>query len=76
MARALTEAGVIFQYQVIKCEYFQSDGRIDDFKFIFQTYADEGHELSNVIEHVYRSMEHYLRDCLSLDSDETKPSTT
>ncbi|KAJ6649253.1 Inactive dipeptidyl peptidase 10 [Pseudolycoriella hygida] len=55
LARALTEAGVIFQYQ---------------------TYADEGHELSNVIEHVYRSMEHYLRDCLSLDSDETKPSTT
>ncbi|XP_037033924.1 dipeptidyl peptidase 4 isoform X2 [Bradysia coprophila] len=55
MARALTKAGVIFQYQ---------------------TYADEGHELSNVIEHVYRSMEHYLKDCLSLDSDETKPSTT
>lgn len=35
----------------------------------FQTYADEGHELSNVLEHVYKSMEHYLKDCLSLEDD-------
>lgn len=40
--------------------------------FHFQTYADEGHELTNVIEHVYKSMEHYLKDCLSLDPDNTK----
>lgn len=37
-----------------------------------QTYADEGHELTNVLEHVYKSMEHYLKDCLSLDPDNTK----
>lgn len=41
--------------------------------FKHQTYADEDHELSNVQEHVYRSMEHYLQDCLSLDPDDTKP---
>lgn len=34
-----------------------------------QTYADEGYELTNVLEHVYKSMEHYLKDCLSLDPD-------
>lgn len=38
-----------------------------------QTYADEGHELSNVREHVYKSMEYYLTGCLSLDPDESKP---
>lgn len=37
-----------------------------------QTYADEGHELTNVLEHVYKSMEHYLKECLSLDPDNTK----
>ncbi|KAJ2944629.1 hypothetical protein O0L34_g3981 [Tuta absoluta] len=51
LARALTDAGVIFRYQA---------------------YADEGHDLKGVIEHVYRSMEDYLRECLSLDPDETK----
>ncbi|XP_031617317.1 inactive dipeptidyl peptidase 10 isoform X1 [Contarinia nasturtii] len=40
--------------------------------FQYQTYADEGHELSNVLEHVYKSMEHYLKDCLSLDPDDEK----
>ncbi|XP_014089401.1 dipeptidyl peptidase 4 [Bactrocera oleae] len=39
----------------------------------YQTYADEGHELSGVLEHVYLSMEHYFADCLSLDPDDTKP---
>lgn len=37
-----------------------------------QTYADEGHDLTNVLEHVYKSMEYYLKDCLSLDPDDTK----
>lgn len=36
---------------------------------IFQTYADESHDLNNVLEHVYKSMEHYLKDCLSLEDD-------
>ncbi|KAI8427643.1 hypothetical protein MSG28_002118 [Choristoneura fumiferana] len=51
LARALTDAGVLFRHQ---------------------TYADEGHELKGVIEHVYRSMEDYLRECLSLDPEDTK----
>lgn len=40
--------------------------------FTFQAYADEGHDLKGVIEHVYRSMEDYLRECLSLDPEDTK----
>ncbi|XP_059617511.1 inactive dipeptidyl peptidase 10 isoform X1 [Phlebotomus argentipes] len=55
LARALTEAGVLFRYQ---------------------SYADEGHELTGVAEHVYRSMEEYLRDCLILDPDDSKPKKT
>ncbi|CAO1378587.1 unnamed protein product [Diamesa serratosioi] len=43
--------------------------------FRYQAYADEGHELSGVTEHVYRSMEHYYRDCLSLDTDDEKPAS-
>ncbi|XP_055386032.1 inactive dipeptidyl peptidase 10 isoform X2 [Condylostylus longicornis] len=41
--------------------------------FRYQAYADEGHDLTNVLEHVYRSMEDYLADCLSLDTEESKP---
>ncbi|SPP81613.1 prolyl endopeptidase FAP isoform X2 [Drosophila guanche] len=39
----------------------------------YQTYADEGHDLNGVLEHVYSSMEHYFAECLSLDPDDTKP---
>ncbi|CAH1368917.1 hypothetical protein MTP99_010420 [Tenebrio molitor] len=49
LARALTEAGVLFRYQ---------------------SYADEGHELQNVLEHVYSSMQSFFEECLSLDIDE------
>lgn len=52
MARALTEAGVLFRYQ---------------------SYADEGHLLQGVIEHVYSSMQDFLKECLSLDVDEPEP---
>lgn len=38
----------------------------------FQSYADEGHDLRGVLEHVYRSMEDFLTECLSLDTDEAK----
>ncbi|XP_033154099.1 dipeptidyl peptidase 4 isoform X2 [Drosophila simulans] len=41
--------------------------------FRYQTYADEGHDLSGVLEHVYSSMEQYFAECLSLDPDDTKP---
>jgi len=41
---------------------------------MFQSYADEGHDLRGVTEHVYRSMEHYYRNCLSLDEDSDAPS--
>lgn len=37
---------------------------------LLQSYADEGHLLLGVLEHVYRSMEDYLKECLSLDEDE------
>ncbi|XP_044752432.1 dipeptidyl peptidase 4 isoform X2 [Coccinella septempunctata] len=50
LARALTDAGILFRYQ---------------------SYADEGHELLGVLEHVYRSMQEFFEECLSLDSDET-----
>uniref|UniRef100_A0A1B6C3H0 Peptidase S9 prolyl oligopeptidase catalytic domain-containing protein n=1 Tax=Clastoptera arizonana TaxID=38151 RepID=A0A1B6C3H0_9HEMI len=36
----------------------------------YQSYADQGHDLEGVLEHAYRSMEDYLRECLTLDSDE------
>ncbi|XP_070134528.1 dipeptidyl peptidase 4 isoform X2 [Drosophila bipectinata] len=39
----------------------------------YQAYADESHDLSGVLEHVYSSMEHYFAECLSLDPDDTKP---
>lgn len=51
LAKALTDAGVLFRYQ---------------------TYADEGHELAGALEHVYRSMEDFLTECLSLDTDEPR----
>lgn len=41
-----------------------------------QTYADEGHDLNGVLEHVYRSMENFLTPCLSLDSDEMSHDET
>lgn len=41
-----------------------------------QTYADEGHDLDGVLEHVYGSMEQYYSECLSLDSDDTKPDVS
>ncbi|KAF5307855.1 hypothetical protein FQR65_LT06587 [Abscondita terminalis] len=53
LARALTEAGVIFRYN---------------------SYADEGHDLLGVIGHVYRSMEDFFQECLSLDTDDPKAS--
>lgn len=40
---------------------------------IFQTYADEGHDLEGVLEHVYSSMEQFFSQCLSLDPDDTRP---
>ncbi|KAF7996285.1 hypothetical protein HCN44_001917 [Aphidius gifuensis] len=35
--------------------------------FRYQSYADEDHALSGVIEHTYRSMEDFFTECLSLD---------
>ncbi|KAJ8977155.1 hypothetical protein NQ317_015478, partial [Molorchus minor] len=49
LARALTDAGILFQYQ---------------------SYADEGHQLEGVIEHVYGSMQGFFEECLTLDTDE------
>ncbi|XP_019867490.1 inactive dipeptidyl peptidase 10 isoform X2 [Aethina tumida] len=38
--------------------------------FQYQSYADEGHELEGVIEHVYRSMQTFFEECLNLDTEE------
>ncbi|XP_015515915.1 inactive dipeptidyl peptidase 10 isoform X1 [Neodiprion pinetum] len=35
--------------------------------FRYQSYADEDHELTGVIEHAYRSMEDFLAECLTLE---------
>ncbi|KAG5874725.1 hypothetical protein JTB14_037241 [Gonioctena quinquepunctata] len=39
--------------------------------FRYQCYADEGHQLDGVIEHVYSSMQQFFEECLNLDTDET-----
>uniref|UniRef100_A0A0C9RBH7 Dpp10_0 protein n=1 Tax=Fopius arisanus TaxID=64838 RepID=A0A0C9RBH7_9HYME len=36
--------------------------------FRYQSYADEDHALSGVIEHAYRSMEDFFTECLTLDA--------
>ncbi|XP_011168172.2 inactive dipeptidyl peptidase 10 isoform X2 [Solenopsis invicta] len=36
--------------------------------FRYQSYADEDHALKGVLEHAYRSMEHFLTECLVLDA--------
>lgn len=41
--------------------------------FRYQSYADEGHALSGVLEHAYGSMEDFLKGCLSLDEEEEAP---
>lgn len=41
-------------------------------QFSFQTYPNEGHELQGVLEHVYRSMEDFFQECLSLDTDDPR----
>lgn len=43
---------------------------VDLVDFLFQSYADEGHLLDGVIEHVYRSMQNFFEECLTLDTDE------
>nr|XP_012223652.1 PREDICTED: dipeptidyl peptidase 4 isoform X4 [Linepithema humile] len=36
--------------------------------FRYQSYADEDHALTGVLEHAYRSMEDFLAECLALDA--------
>ncbi|KAJ8915617.1 hypothetical protein NQ315_003401 [Exocentrus adspersus] len=38
--------------------------------FRYQSYADEGHELKGVRQHVYLSMQTFFEECLNLDTDE------
>ncbi|XP_023309950.1 dipeptidyl peptidase 4 isoform X2 [Anoplophora glabripennis] len=38
--------------------------------FRYQSYADEGHQLEGVLEHVYRSMQTFFEECLNLDTEE------
>ncbi|XP_039280543.1 inactive dipeptidyl peptidase 10 isoform X2 [Nilaparvata lugens] len=40
--------------------------------FRYQSYADQGHDLRGVREHVYSTMEEYWTECLSLEEDEQR----
>lgn len=73
LARALTDAGTIFRYTVRSELLTVKRIILKGVIFTFQSYADEGHDLKGVTEHVYRSMEHYYRDCLTLDEDSDMP---
>ncbi|XP_060517195.1 inactive dipeptidyl peptidase 10 isoform X2 [Cylas formicarius] len=44
--------------------------------FRYQSYADQGHELEGVQEHVYRSMQNFFEECLKLDTEEREPVET
>lgn len=73
-AKALSEAGVIFRYQV--SERKQTDVGVSKraralivaSSFLKQSYANEDHALKGVLEHAYRSMEDFLAECLALDA--------
>lgn len=58
-----------FRVSTIESKYFSLQISL------LQTYADEDHRLTNVVEHVYKSMEHYLKNCLSLDPDSTEDAS-
>lgn len=74
LARALTNAGTIYRYIVSHFVIqWPADGEEKWIFLSFQSYADEGHDLRGVTEHVYRSMEHYYQDCLSLDDNSDAP---
>jgi hypothetical protein len=78
-AKALSEAGVIFRYQVKEKRERAMRNILEKrsnclFLFFFfffffrkQSYADEDHALTGVLEHAYRSMEDFLAKCLALD---------
>ncbi|XP_019772128.1 inactive dipeptidyl peptidase 10 isoform X2 [Dendroctonus ponderosae] len=44
--------------------------------FRYQSYPDEGHELSGVLEHVYSSMQNFFEECLKLDTEERELPAT
>lgn len=72
MAKSLTEAGTIYRYTV-SVNFQDQFGMKSISRITFQSYADEGHDLRGVTEHVHRSMEHYFRGCLNLDEDSEVP---
>lgn len=72
LARALAEAGILFRYQVRQQigTHCITLALILFSPFHLQSYADEGHQLEGVIEHVYRSMQTFFEECLKLDTEE------
>ncbi|KAL7031758.1 hypothetical protein ACKWTF_007126 [Chironomus riparius] len=70
LIHGLADATAPYHHSVQLAKALTSAGKI----FRYTSYADEGHDLRGVQEHVYRSMEHYYRDCLSLDSDVEGPN--
>jgi inactive dipeptidyl peptidase 10 len=75
MAKALTKAGTIYRYTVRSAHLVALSTTLIRLLLarLFQSYADEGHDLRGVTEHVHRSMEHYFRNCLNLDEDSEVP---
>lgn len=69
LMHGLADVSAPFQHGIQLARALTESGTI----FRYQSYADEGHELHGVLEHVYRTMEDFLKGCLSLDSDDEKP---
>ncbi|XP_075212470.1 inactive dipeptidyl peptidase 10 isoform X3 [Lycorma delicatula] len=66
MIHGLADISAPYQHSVALAHSLTQEGIM----YRYQSYADQGHELSGVLEHVYSSMEEYLKECLSLDEDE------
>ncbi|EAT40515.1 AAEL007764-PA [Aedes aegypti] len=69
LMHGMADVSAPFQHGIQLARALTESGTI----FRYQSYADEGHELNGVLEHVYRTMEDFLKGCLSLDSDDEKP---
>lgn len=67
LIHGLADMSVPYQHSIELARALADAGVI----YRYQAYADEGHRLEGVTEHLYRSMEHFLTECLSLDVDES-----
>ncbi|XP_050306548.1 dipeptidyl aminopeptidase-like protein 6 isoform X1 [Anthonomus grandis grandis] len=58
-----------YQHSVLLSRALAQNGVL----FRYQSYPDEGHELTGVLEHVYTSMQTFFEECLKLDTEEREP---